>query len=141
MARVISKTQDASGLRVLNGDRTAEITQANGYVDPKRTDGKDSTAIRGTRYCIMKILNTSLEPIPVGKNIALGLATEYRSDVACEESVRRRQSGSHEPRDAVKVVGSNPPTMAIVNENMVKGEPRKPIVNENMVKSEPKTHC
>jgi hypothetical protein len=59
----------------------------------------------------MKRLNTSLEPLCSGKNIALGLAAEYR-DVTCTEN-RKMMQGSHKPHNAVKVVRSNPPTMTI----------------------------
>jgi hypothetical protein len=72
----------------------------------------------------MKIINTSLEPLPLGKNIALGLAAEYRDDSTCEGEMRILL-GSHEPQQAVKVVGGDPPTMAI-NDNLVNGNPVKP---------------
>jgi hypothetical protein len=119
VARVICKTLNASELRVLNGDRTVgkeELIQDDGYVDPRRTERENSTAIRGERYCIMKILNTSLEPLPSGKNIALGLAEEYRDDTSstCEGETRRILLGSHQPQQAEKVVGSDPPTLLVL---------------------------
>jgi hypothetical protein len=137
VARVICKTLNASDLRVLKGDRTIEkeeLIQVDGYVDPRKTERENSAAVRDARYYIMKILNMSLEPLSLGKNIALGLAEEYRDDTSstCEGETRRILMGSHEPQQAVKVVGSDPPTMAI-NDNMVLGAPGKPSNNENVV--------
>jgi hypothetical protein len=79
----------------------------------------------------MKMLNTSLEPIPLGKIVALGLAAEYREYITCEENIRKLLPGSQDPRNAVKVVGSNPPIMAI-DGKLVKGDPGKPRAHEKL---------
>jgi hypothetical protein len=64
------------------------------------------------------------------------MAAEYRGNVTCEENISRTLPGSHDPRIAVRVVGSHPPTMAI-DEMMVRGEPVKPRGNKKMVSGEP----
>jgi hypothetical protein len=59
VAQVICKTLNASELRVLKGDRAVEkegLIQVDGYVDPRKAERDNSAAVRGARYCIMKIL-------------------------------------------------------------------------------------
>jgi hypothetical protein len=73
-------------------------------------------------------IETSLEPLSLGKNIALGAAAEYRDDTSstCEGETRRILMGSHEPHKAVKVVGSDPPPMN-TRDALVTGNPVKPM--------------
>jgi hypothetical protein len=126
-----------------------EAAEADKYQKPERDKREDEAAASGARYCIMKMLNTSLEPIPLGKNIIIGLAEEFRErvnpragdEVTCEETKRAgtycdncdscdddrgETQGSHEPFSGVMVVEDNPQktvkqSIEYINKEVIKG--------------------
>jgi hypothetical protein len=154
VARMISRIYDALELRVLKENQIAkkevredivpkrdhdgpssksdEIVEAYKYQNPGRNKREGEAATSGACYCIMKMLNTRLEPIPLGKNVVIGLVEEFREKVnpragdevtceeikkvssycdncdSCDDDDRREIQGSLEPFSEVMVVEGNP---------------------------------